>query len=65
MDFILNILQGAWNLLLESAPYVIFGIVISGLLRVFLSPNAVAHHFGHGRFLSVFKAALLGIPIPL
>jgi uncharacterized membrane protein YraQ (UPF0718 family) len=65
MDFILSVFRGAWELLLESSVYVIFGIVISGLLRVFLSPNAVAHHFGHGRFLSVFKAALLGIPIPL
>jgi len=65
MDFILSVLHEAWNLLLESSVYIIFGLMVSGLLRVFLNPNSVARHFGQGRFLSVFKAALLGIPIPL
>lgn len=65
MSFIINIFQESWHLLLESSVYVIFGLVISGLLRVFLSPSSVAHHFGKGRVSSVFKAALLGIPIPL
>lgn len=65
MDLILSVLHEAWNLLLESSVYIIFGLMVSGLLRVFLNPNSVAHHFGQDRFLSVFKAALLGIPIPL
>ena len=65
MDFLIGVFKESWHLLLDSSVYVIFGIVVSGLLRVFLSPNTVARHFGHGRFSSVFKAALLGIPIPL
>lgn len=65
MSFILNVFQEAWHLLLESSVYIIFGLMVSGLLRVFLNPNSVARHLGEGRFLSVFKAALLGIPIPL
>jgi len=32
---------------------------------MFLSPTYVAKHLGKGRFMSVFKAALFGIPIPL
>jgi len=39
--------------------------LVSGLLRVLLNPDSVAQHLGQGRFASVFKAALLGIPIPL
>ncbi len=65
MDFILEVLPAAWHLLLESSVYIIFGLLISGLLRVFLSPTSVATHLGQGRFRSVFKAALLGIPLPL
>ena len=65
MSFLLGVLQNAWHLLLESSVYVLFGLLVSGLLRVFLNPASVAHHFGQGRFISVFKAALLGIPIPL
>jgi uncharacterized membrane protein YraQ (UPF0718 family) len=38
---------------------------VSGLLRVFLNPSTIARHLGRGRFASVFKAALIGVPIPL
>jgi uncharacterized membrane protein YraQ (UPF0718 family) len=65
MSFLLSVLQDAWHLLLESSVYVLFGLLVSGLLRVFLNPASVFRHFGQGRFISVFKAALLGIPIPL
>ena len=65
MTFVLNIFFEAWHLLLESSLYVIFGLFVSGLLRVFLSPNAVSRQLGQGKFKSVFKAAFLGIPLPL
>jgi uncharacterized membrane protein YraQ (UPF0718 family) len=65
MNFVLNILLEAWHFLLESSVYIIFGLLVSGVLRVFLNPHSVAQHLGQGRFRSVFKAALLGIPIPL
>lgn len=65
MELIWNTWVNAWHLLLEASVFVLFGLVVSGLLRVFLSPHLVVRHFGQGRFRSVFKAALLGIPIPL
>jgi uncharacterized membrane protein YraQ (UPF0718 family) len=65
MNYLMNVFQEAWHLLLESSVYVLFGLLVSGLLRVFLNPDSVAQHLGRGRFVSVFKAALLGIPIPL
>jgi len=65
MFFLVSVFQEAWHLLLASSGYVLFGLIVSGLLRVFLNPNSVAQHLGQGRFRSVFKAALLGIPIPL
>ena len=65
MNIASGILAEAWGLLLESSPYIIFGLLVSGLLRVFLNPGAVSRHLGHGRFRSVFKAAILGIPLPL
>ena len=55
----------AWHLLLDASIYILFGLLISGFLRVFLNPNSVVRHLGRGRFSSVFKAAFLGIPIPL
>ncbi|MFZ0450046.1 MAG: SO_0444 family Cu/Zn efflux transporter [Desulfatiglandaceae bacterium] len=65
MHFLFSIMEEAWRLLLESSVYILFGLAVSGLLRVFLSPSAVATHLGRGRFMSVIKAGLLGIPIPL
>jgi uncharacterized membrane protein YraQ (UPF0718 family) len=65
LNFVINVFLTSGHLLLESSPYILFGLVVSGLLRVFLSPNTVARHLGKGRIRSVLKAALLGIPIPL
>lgn len=65
MGFIEKAFQEALNLLVQSSVYILFGLLLSGILRVFLSPHAVAAHLGQGRFRPVFKAALLGIPLPL
>ncbi len=65
MNFIVEILLASWQMLLDASVYIIFGLLVSGLLRVFLSPESIARHLGRGRFASVFKAAIVGIPIPL
>ncbi len=65
MKFIVNVVLESWHLLLDASVYILFGLLVSGLLRVFLNPNSVVRHLGRGRFSSVFKAAFLGIPIPL
>jgi uncharacterized protein len=65
MEFLLKILHSSWELLLEASPYILFGIIISGFLKVFLSPETISRHLGKGRFKSVFKAAIIGIPLPL
>jgi hypothetical protein len=65
MDFMIEVLNESRHLLLDAAVYIIFGLLVSGLFRVFLNPNTIARHLGSGRFSSVFKAALIGVPIPL
>lgn len=65
MSFIIEVLEASWSILMESSIYILFGLMVSGLLRMYLNPDHVARHLGRGRFRSVFKAALLGIPIPL
>ncbi len=65
MEFTLKVLSESRHLLLDAAVYILFGLLVSGLFRVFLNPNSIARHLGSGRFSSVFKAALIGVPIPL
>ncbi len=65
MNLVLNVLLQSWNILLESSAFILLGLIVSGLLRVFLNPGSVSRHLGQGRFKSVLKASLMGIPIPL
>jgi len=65
MNISVNIFLQSWHLLLEASVYILFGILVGGFLKIFISPVTVAKHLGKGRFTSVIKAALFGIPIPL
>ena len=65
MNFTVNVITASWDLLIDSSAYIIFGLIVAGLLRIFLNPGSVAKHLGQGRFISVLKASLLGVPIPL
>jgi uncharacterized membrane protein YraQ (UPF0718 family) len=65
MEIVISVFQESWHLLLESSVYILFGMLVGGLLKVFLNPSFVADHLGTGRISSVVKAALFGIPIPL
>jgi uncharacterized membrane protein YraQ (UPF0718 family) len=65
MLFVGQILLTSWQLFLEAAPYLFLGVLVAGLMYLFLAPETIARHLGKGRIRSVFKAALLGIPLPL
>ena len=64
-QILIKILQEIWHILLDSSFYILLGITIAGFLRVILNPNTVLKHLGRGRYSSVVKAALLGVPLPL
>ncbi len=65
MNVFVEIAQASWNLFVEAAPYLFLGVFVAGLVYLFLSPETIAKHLNAGRIGSVFKAALLGIPLPL
>lgn len=65
LEILIKLLQEVWNILLDSSVYILMGITIAGLLRVILNPNTVLNQLGRGRYSSVVKAALLGVPLPL
>ena len=65
MALVLAVILESWHLLLEASVYILFGMLVGGLLKVFLNPSFVADNLGKGRISSVIKAALFGIPIPL
>jgi len=65
LNLISAVITASWSLLLDSSVYILFGILISGLLKMALNPATVVKHLGSGRFSSVIKAAFLGVPLPL
>ncbi len=65
LNFITDVFLASWDMLQQASIYILFGLLVGGMLKMFLSPAYVAAHLGSGRLSSVFKAALLGIPIPL
>lgn len=60
-----GILAECWAVLLESAPFVLFGFFAAGLLKAVIPGDLVARHLGKNNAAAVVKAALFGVPLPL
>jgi uncharacterized protein len=62
-----SILLESWNILVESAPYMLFGFLAAGLLKAFVPTSLVARHLSShkGGVGHIFKAAVIGAPLPL
>ncbi|MCM1076611.1 MAG: SO_0444 family Cu/Zn efflux transporter [Bacteroides sp.] len=47
------------------SPYILLGFIIAGFLHVFVKPQMMSRHLSGSGIMPVYKAALLGIPLPL
>ncbi|MFN4226637.1 MAG: SO_0444 family Cu/Zn efflux transporter [Candidatus Ratteibacteria bacterium] len=54
-----------WRLLNEMSPYLIFGFLISGILKVIIPKEKIYYHLSSPSFSSILKSSILGIPLPL
>lgn len=64
-ELLVGILRECWTILLESAPFVLFGFFAAGVLKALLPGDLVSRHLGKNNAASVAKAALFGVPLPL
>jgi len=55
----------AWQVMLELSPSLLLGLLIAGLLHVFLPRGFIHRRLSGSRFRSVAEATLLGVPLPL
>jgi uncharacterized protein len=65
MQIITGILRESYFLLVRMAPYLLMGYIFAGALHIFLKTETITRHLGKSSFLSVIKASLFGIPLPL
>ena len=61
----LSFVWQCWLVVLEMAPYLLFGFALAGLMSIWISPEWTERHLGSKGLGPVVKATLLGIPLPL
>ena len=64
---LIGIASETWHLFEEASPYLFLGFGIAALLEMVVSEDKIVQHLGAsaGKFKSVLKASLAGVPIPL
>lgn len=62
---LIELLITSWNILAEFAPYLLIGFSVAGILHYSIPPKLIINQLGKSNFYSIFKAAILGIPLPL
>ena len=65
LEFLNAFLRHFWQTSLVLAPALALGLLIAGLLHVFVKKEKILSHLGKPGFVSCLKATLAGIPIPL
>ncbi len=62
-----GILLASWEIFVEAAPYLIFGLGIAGLLNILVPDQKIVDYLGAsaGKVRSVVNASLAGLPLPL
>jgi uncharacterized membrane protein YraQ (UPF0718 family) len=65
MELIQQWLENTWMLALESAPWLLIGLIAAGLIRAWVPMQLVARMLGGKGAVPVTKAALIGAPLPL
>lgn len=59
------LLDNFWQLFILSAPWLLLGLVIAGIINVYLPEQFLVKHLGKEGLLTTIKAAFIGAPLPL
>ena len=65
METFYTYLNQLWHLMNELSPWLLFGLLLAGILHVLLPTGFIRRHLGGRRFVNVLKAVLVGVPMPL
>ena len=65
MELFETFLSNIWLFSSLISFYIIFGLIIAGIIKQIIPDNFIQKHIGKNSAGSIFKAAILGIPLPL
>jgi uncharacterized membrane protein YraQ (UPF0718 family) len=60
-----EIVSATWNMLRDAGPFLLFGFVLAGVAKALFPDEFVVRHLGGNGVGSIFKAAAVGVPLPL
>jgi len=64
-EWLVRIGESTWEAVFMAAPWILFGLLVAGLLYVYLPANFVRKAMGGSSIGAVLRAALVGAPLPL
>jgi len=65
LHILAGLVKEIWHTIDEAAVYILFGILVAGLIQMFVDKDKIAKHLGKRGLKSVLLAAICGIPLPL
>lgn len=61
----MNLLGIFWNLVIESAPWLLIGYLLAGIIKQVIPSEWIHKQLAKPGFLSIVKGAFIGAPLPL
>ena len=61
----MNFLTIFWNLVIESAPWLLVGYLLAGIIKQVIPSSWVEKQLAEPGFVSIVKGAFIGAPLPL
>lgn len=65
MSDIILLSQNFLTLFVESAPWLLLGLLVAGIMHELVPVSFLEKHMGSSSFASICKAAIIGAPLPL
>ncbi len=65
MEYLKDFLSNIYILLSAMSFFILVGLILAGILKQIIPDNFVSKHLGKSSFLSVIKATIFGIPLPV
>jgi len=65
MQYFTDFLANFWQVILDAGPWLLVGLLTAGLIKAFVPDDWMGRWLGKRGFGSVFRAALVGTPLPL
>ena len=62
---VMDLLNSFWNLVIESAPWLLVGYLLAGIIKQVIPSSWVEKQLATPGFASVVKGAVIGAPLPL